>query len=135
VSRRRDPESYDIGYGKPPAATQFKPGRSGNPKGRPKGSRNQQTVIAEELNRKIVVVEGGKRKKITKRAAIAKALVNKAVQGDIKAANTLLLHEARSAPPEAALDHRLDEFEEDLLLRSAPDLLRRLTDRSERGDD
>ena len=34
------PKQYEVGYGKPPKSTQFKPGRSGNPKGRTKGSRN-----------------------------------------------------------------------------------------------
>jgi hypothetical protein len=35
------PESanYGVGYGKPPKASQFSPGQSGNPKGRPKGAR------------------------------------------------------------------------------------------------
>ena len=33
------PPKYEVGYGKPPAGTRFKPGQSGNPAGRPKGSR------------------------------------------------------------------------------------------------
>jgi hypothetical protein len=30
--------AYEVGRGKPPAETRFKPGQSGNPKGRPKGA-------------------------------------------------------------------------------------------------
>jgi hypothetical protein len=29
-----------VGYGRPPLATRFRPGQSGNPRGRPKGARN-----------------------------------------------------------------------------------------------
>jgi hypothetical protein len=88
-----------IGYKKPPRASQFKPGRSGNPKGRPKGSKNLSTIIQQELNAPVVVNENGKRRKISKREAIAKQLVNKAAAGDAKAIPILLsetrLHEAQ----------------------------------------
>ena len=40
--------SYDVGYGKPPASTRFKPGQSGNPKGRPKGANNKKPKLNEE---------------------------------------------------------------------------------------
>ncbi len=33
--RSRPKEGYEVGYGKPPAAHRFQPGRSGNPNGRP----------------------------------------------------------------------------------------------------
>jgi len=33
--------SYDVGFGKPPVRSRFEPGQSGNPRGRPKGSRNR----------------------------------------------------------------------------------------------
>ena len=38
-----------VGYGKPPKETRFKPGRSGNPRGRPKGSKNFNTILAKRL--------------------------------------------------------------------------------------
>lgn len=82
--------SEDVGYGKPPRATRFKQGQSGNPKGRPKGSRNFATVLQEELNTRITVTENGKRRRITKRQAVAKQLVNKGAAGDPKAILPLL---------------------------------------------
>jgi hypothetical protein len=40
---------YSVGYGRPPKHTRFKPGRSGNPKGRPRGSRNLSTEMQKVL--------------------------------------------------------------------------------------
>jgi hypothetical protein len=92
---------FEVGYGKPPRHTQFAKGRSGNPKGRGKGVRNFATEIQEELNTRVPITENGIRKKITKRKAVAKQLVNKAAAGDPKSIPVLLnearQHEAGSA--------------------------------------
>lgn len=80
----------DTGYGKPPKKNQFKPGQSGNKKGRPKGTKNLKTDLQEELAEKIPIKEGGKQKKVSKQRAMLKSLVAKAVQGDPRASNTLL---------------------------------------------
>lgn len=42
-------EEYEVGYGRPPTHTRFQPGKSGNPNGRPKGSKNTKTILMEEL--------------------------------------------------------------------------------------
>ncbi len=78
----KNKDKYEVGYKKPPRAHQFVKGQSGNPKGRPKGSKNLMTLIFEELEEKIVVQEQGEQKTITKSAAIAKQVVNKAMRGD-----------------------------------------------------
>ena len=44
------PENYIVGYGKPPDHTQFKPGQSGNPHGRRKGSKNYRTIVGEIMS-------------------------------------------------------------------------------------
>ena len=89
-----DDSKYSVGYKKPPRHTQFKPGQSGNVRGRPKGAKNFATVIEEELQVPIEVTEKGKRKRISKRQAIVKQTVNKAAAGDPKA-TSILLNEAR----------------------------------------
>ena len=96
---------YSVGYKKPPRHTQFKPGQSGNVRGRPKGAKNFATVIEEELQVPIEVTEKGKRKRISKRQAIAKQHINKAVAGDPKATaivlNEVREHESQNPPPAA----------------------------------
>jgi Family of unknown function (DUF5681) len=73
------------GYGRPPESTQFKKGKSGNPKGRPKGSRNLTSAILAAANERVTIVEDGKRKTITKLEAATKQLVNKAASGNERA--------------------------------------------------
>lgn len=81
---------YKVGYKRPPKATQFKPGQSGNPKGRPKGVKNLATDLKEELEERITVTEGGKPLQVTKQRAMFKTLMAKALKGDSRAANVLI---------------------------------------------
>jgi hypothetical protein len=97
----REP-TYEVGFGKPPKQTRFRPGISGNPKGRPKGKRNLATVLEKSLQEKVVINENGMRKVITKLEAAVKQLVNKAAGGDLHALRQLLAL-ARSAEPSADL--------------------------------
>jgi hypothetical protein len=82
MSRKGD---YEVGYGKPPVATRFKKGQSPYPQGRAKGSRNLAQLIERELDQPLTITENGRRRSITKREAVAKQLVNRAVAGDPKA--------------------------------------------------
>src|SRR5207244_13422125 len=79
------PRDYVVGYGKPPLHTRFQKGRSGNPNGRPRGRKNMSTLLSDALNGSVIVVENGRRKKITKREAIVTQLVNKSASADLKA--------------------------------------------------
>lgn len=81
---------YDVGFKKPPIETQFKKGQSGNPKGRPKNSKNLRTSLEIELQSKITVTENGKATQISKVEALAKTMVNKALQGNLPAMLALL---------------------------------------------
>jgi len=72
----------DVGYGKPPKNSRFKVGRSGNPKGRPKGSLNLATVLQRTLRETIVINENGRRKVVSKLEAAVAELVKKATSGD-----------------------------------------------------
>lgn len=85
-------ENYEVGYGKPPRKSQFKPGHSGNTKGRPKNSKNTYTMLNDVLEQKINIKENGKDLRIPKKLAMIMQLVNKAVKGDVKAINSLLPH-------------------------------------------
>ena len=42
--------SYDVGFAKTPMHSRYKPGQSGNPKGRPRGSKNKDTILREVLS-------------------------------------------------------------------------------------
>jgi hypothetical protein len=69
---------------RPPRKGQFKPGQSGNPHGRPKGSRNIRTCVQRLLDAPILVKEDGKTRKIPRAEAIAIQFVNRAARGDPK---------------------------------------------------
>lgn len=88
-----------VGHKRPPLHSRFRKGQSGNPKGRPKGSLNFRTDLVHELAEAIVVNEGGARRKITKQRAFIKAMMARALQGDPRATNSLLLAIARLLPP------------------------------------
>ena len=98
-------EDERVGYGRPPKATRFRPGQSGNPRGRPKGARNLSTIIAAALSERVTVTENGRRRRITKLEAAVKQLVNRAASGEGRAMQLLLAlvqaNEARPAQQDA----------------------------------
>jgi hypothetical protein len=119
------------GYCNPPDATRFKPGKSGNPAGRPKGSRNLATDLAAELAEQITVREGGRPRRISKQRALVKSLMVKALGGDVRATTALLALYARviAEPPEEDADP-LATDELLILRRFGPRLLKSLNKRS-----
>ena len=83
-------KDYEVGYRRPPRSYQFKKGKSGNPRGRPKGSISAASHVATALKESMVVQERGLRKTLSKLAVAAKQLVNKAAAGDLRAMKLLL---------------------------------------------
>ena len=81
---------YQVGYGKPPVETQFQPGQSGNPAGRPKGTVRLNDIVTAELNSLITVQEHGSEKSISKLEAMVKSLVAEAIKGDVQAGKAVL---------------------------------------------
>jgi Family of unknown function (DUF5681) len=71
-----------VGRGNPPKHTQFRKGTSGNPKGRPKGSKNLTTYLMEAARDQVTATVGGKARKISKIQATAMQLATKAAGGD-----------------------------------------------------
>jgi len=122
--------AYKVGYGKPPKATQFKPGRSGNPKGRPRGRLNLATDLAEELSERITVREDGRPRRVSKQRALIKSLMAKALQGDVKATAALLALYARVNAEIPEDQNQPLEFDEVRILRRfAPRLVKALNRR------
>jgi hypothetical protein len=119
--------SYKIGYGKPPQATRFKRGQSGNLKGRPKGSRNLGTDLAAELEEKITVREEGRSRRISKQRALVKSLMAQALKGNVRATTAMLALQARVLiePPDDN-DDEIQANELEILRRFAPRLLKSL---------
>lgn len=99
-----EPEEEKVGYRKPPTKTRFKPGQSGNPNGRPKGSVNLKTDLHSELSERIHIREGERSLKVSKQRAMLKALVAKALKGDARAANVVLTLVGRLFEPEAVAE-------------------------------
>jgi Family of unknown function (DUF5681) len=99
MKRRR---YYAVGYGRPPVTTRFKPGQSGNPKGRPKGRKKMLGLLQDALNKRIPIREGGAVRKVSTAEAIILALMSKAMKGDAKTFATLI-----------ALTQQSGEFERD----------------------
>src|SRR6202021_3034117 len=68
LSKRRrampDEDDHSARYQRPPRKGQFKPGQSGNPLGRPKGSKNIRTYVKKHLNKKSPIIEGGNTHKV-----------------------------------------------------------------------
>jgi len=104
---------YAVGFGRPPKAHQYAKGHSGNPKGRPKGSRNIATLLREELDRKVSVTVDGLTKTMSKRQVAVRQQVDKAVKGCPKAFQTLIKIEADGAhsTSEATKTHRPSEIQ------------------------
>ena len=104
---------YSVGYKKPPRHSQFKPGQSGNKKGRPKKDKPIADVFLKELRSRVIVNMGGKTQKVSKLEALVIQQVNKAASGDAKA-TSLVLEVIRSVAEDKANHVRelLDAFRE-----------------------
>jgi Family of unknown function (DUF5681) len=90
--------TYEVGYAKPPVTTQFTKGKSGNPKGRPKGSKNKMPtlneerckgIILEEAYREIKIHDGRKEVKIPVIKAVVRSIAVNAARGDQRAQKLL----------------------------------------------
>ncbi len=111
MSARQPPTDGGVGCGRPPVHSQFKPGQSGNPKGRPKQSKNVDVLVRKEANQPVYITENGRRRKVSKAELIIKSLFNRAARPDCDprmalAVVRLLFTQIAETPtsiPEAAL--------------------------------
>ena len=109
IRRRRRPPGDDVvGYGRPPQAHQFRPGQSGNPRGRPKGAKNEAVILGQLLNRKITVREGGGLRKISVLEAILLRFAEDALKGNVKTAAFLFNRYSASGAADTESESKQD---------------------------
>ncbi len=108
---------YDIGYAKPPIGSRFRPGQSGNPRGRPKGRKSAAQLLEDLLAERVTLTINGKRKRLPMDEVVLRALVNKAVAGDVRSIR--LLDELRAKEPETEVDAISTDTEDEALIAAA----------------
>jgi hypothetical protein len=105
-------EIHEVGYRKPPKATRFQKGKSGNPSGRPKKDPeplDPGLVLQSIDSETIAVVDNGKRKRMTKAEIGFRQQFKKAIKGDLRAARLIFRMAPRYFAPEAQ-GHSENEF-------------------------
>jgi hypothetical protein len=117
-------DDYEVGYGKPPRKTQFATGRSGNPRGRPKGSKNLATLVLKESRQPVRINGPSGVRTVSKLQAAIMQLGNKSAQGDLRASREFLSLVQRSEESSAAATSPVNLPEADKL--TMQNLLRRM---------
>jgi hypothetical protein len=118
-----------VGYGQPPLASRFKPGISGNTRGRPKGSKNLKTLIREAMTASISIQEGEKTRRVTKLEGVVLRQLQSALKGSDRAALAVIkmahqlrfLEDSESATAETALSAEEERILNELLARTRKD--------------
>jgi hypothetical protein len=116
--------TYEVGFAKPPKSGQFERGKSGNPKGRPKGSKNFATVVLRECRQRVRVNGPRGTRTVTKLEAAVMQLGNKAAQGDLRSQREFfslvrVSEEAANLGVSTVIPHEIDQ-------KVMQDILRRM---------
>ena len=96
---------YEVGYRKPPRHSQFKPGRSGNPRGRPKAAKGLQSIVRDTLTQKVAVRTATGTKKISKIEAVLQKTLEQAMKGNPRALAELIKLYSNAVPEERQAAH------------------------------
>lgn len=147
--------NYTVGYGRPPIATRFQPGRSGNPNGRPRKSQPEPLDLPaglSSLNRAVlqymltpIDVASSPVVPSTNLERVVKQAVDGAIGGDVRCLRLILpLYEeaqkAKAAAPDNELSEGIRPFIELMYLCkikgfSIQDLIREVREREPIGED
>jgi hypothetical protein len=95
IKRRSD--DYKVGKNRPPLRTRWKPGHSGNPRGRPKRVKDRVSVFNDALNQKLTIQHKGRNRKVTYRDGIVTNIIRQALNGDLKAIAFIIAKEPEIA--------------------------------------
>ena len=90
MTKNRGNDRYRIGYGKPPEHTRFRPGFSGNPRGKRKGARNLSSDVKKALQVPVKLKDRGKARKVSTQEAAIMRLREKALNGDARSLDRFL---------------------------------------------
>lgn len=96
----KNPSDAPVGYKRPPIHSQFRPGCSGNPSGRPRGVKTLQAHLRDALDELVVVHKGGCDVEVTKARAVAERFITSALGGDVRAIVALFAECARKCDTE-----------------------------------
>lgn len=83
-------DDYEIGRCRPPKKNRFKPGQSGNARGRPRRKPTFKEDFNAELREPLLVHENGRERRLTKQRGLIKALMTLAIKGNVRAINAVL---------------------------------------------
>jgi hypothetical protein len=113
-----------VGYRRPPAHSRFKPGQSGNPRGRPTGVKSLSDIVRKIVGQKVTVTENGRTRRIPRLEAILLRAAGEASRGDARALRLLLQLTERYGESAQAGVSRDEMAAEDIaiLQRYLPDL-------------
>ncbi len=130
---------YEAGYGKPPKPSRFRPGQSGNPKGRPRGAKGFEAMLKRELDRKVPVTLNGRSTEISRSEAIMKRVAERALKGDLQAIRFIAEYDSKiaakiAAKIEAQLKEVANEFRESAAGCGEAEILSHFAERARDGE-
>jgi len=113
-----------LGYRRPPKHSRFRPGQSGNPRGRPPGVKSLSDIVRKIIGQKVTVTENGRARRVPRLEGILLRAASEASRGDGRALRLLLqLTERYGESPQTGAEHETIVAEDIAILRRyLPDL-------------